>query len=265
MGFFDKLRELFGGIFGDISEIEKLKEQEENIYKVKEKSVKEELEAVEALLDWSKNQKSDVLKNAVELYYDKKKEIIEAFNDMIVKIKQDYIKPLSEISANMKTFKEILDNQEKALKKLEKAEKNLNKKKEALEKEEKTPYTDSDKLNKRKLDLDRAKEEFESSKSELENMNQSVEKMKADLTVFKFSTLTDAFKNLSEHEKNYLQNFEELFKVRENLIGIMQKEVQIANIKMDSVESEIKDESLIEKKPESGKMDEIQKENQDKT
>ncbi len=252
MGFFDRLKALFGGIFGDIPEIQKLKKQEDDIYNVKEKVAKEELEAVEALLDWARNQDSEVLKNAVELYYSKKKEIIEASKQMIEAIRNDYINPLAEIAENIKTFKEILDNKEKAEKTLEKTEKNLEKKKFDLEKEQSKIEKDLEKINKRKLEVEDAERELVTAEKELQAMNQMVEKTKIDLTKFKFSTLVDAFTKLSEHEKTYLHKFKEIFKIRENLIGIMEKEIQVAILESakPTIAEEAEEVSEIEPKDE---------------
>ena len=66
-----------------------------------------------------------------------------------------------------------------------------------------------------------------------------------------FSTLINAFNKLTEHEKAYLEKFEEIYKVRDNLISVMQKEVEIADLESKKAEETTETEAESEPKPET--------------
>ncbi|MHA1786537.1 MAG: hypothetical protein ACTSVE_15235 [Candidatus Helarchaeota archaeon] len=217
MSFLDKLKKQLG--LGDISAISKLKDEEADIYKAKEKVAKEELEANEALLEWSNNEDNDELKKAVEKYYEKKKEIIDAYRKMIDDIKEEYLLPIEKISHKVEILNEVIDEQEKIEKKLEKAKKNLEKREFDLEKETSKSEHKVDKIRKKEIAVEKAKSELEELQNSLENLNDRVSEMRKEVTAFKFATLKAGLIKLNEHEKTYMEIAKEIFPLRDALIN----------------------------------------------
>ncbi len=225
MEFLDKIKNRLG--FGDILSIQKLKKEEADVYKKKGDTAKEELEANEALLEWSTNEESEEIKKVVENYYNKRREIIEAYQIMIDKVKEEYLLPLEKIAQKVEILEETIDEQEKTEKKLEKARRNKEKKEFDLEKESSKVSRDVDKIRKKEMDVEKATTEVSSLEENLKNLNKRVVEMKAEVQEYKFSTLKSALIKLNEHEKAYADKFNEIFSEREKLINIMPGEVKV--------------------------------------
>jgi len=225
MSFLNKLKSKFG--FGDILSIEKLKKEESDVYKKKGDLAKEELEANEALLEWSETEQSEELKKTVEAYYQKKKEIIEAFEEMIDKAKEEYLLPLEKIAQKVEILEETIDEQEKTEKKLEKAKRKKEKKEFDLEKESSKLDRDVDKIRKKEIDLEKATSDVNSLVVDLNNVNKQVAEMKTEVQQYKYSTLKAALMKLNEHEKAYSDKALQIFPEREKLINSIPGEVKI--------------------------------------
>ena len=225
MSFLDKLKSKFG--LGDILSIEKLKKEEGDVYKKKGDVAKEELEANEALLDWSTNEESENLKKAVEDYYVKKKEIIEAYQEMIDKAKEEYLLPLEKISQKVEILEETTDDQEKTEKKLDKAQRKKEKREFDLEKESSKLDRNIDKIRKKEIDVQKSTSEVQNLENDLANLNKRVAEMKVEVQEFKFSTLKGALMKLNEYEKAYSDKLQEVFPERQKLIDSIPGEVKI--------------------------------------
>ncbi|NHI93994.1 MAG: hypothetical protein EAX96_16010 [Candidatus Lokiarchaeota archaeon] len=216
MSFLDKLKNKLG--LGDFAAITKLKNEEADVYKAKERVVKEEIEKNEALSNWSKNIEDEDLRKAVLKYYLKKKEIIESFSIMITNIREDYLTPLERISQKTEILNNAIDEQEKIETRIEKAERDLEKKKYELEKEESKVDRNVEKIRKKEADVKKAQTNFDKIQGELRNMNNRVEDMKNQMEAFKYSTLKAALMKLTEHEKTYLIKANEVFEIRDHVI-----------------------------------------------
>ena len=217
MSFLEKLKNKLG--IGDIAAITKLKNEEADVFKAKEKVVKEELEKNEALKNWSENIELENLKATVEEYYEKKKEIIEAFASYIEKSKKDYLLPLEKIAQKVEIVNDIIEDQEKTENKLEKAKKNVEKKEYDLDKEQNKVESQVDKIRKKELAVEKARSEVQELERSLANLNKRVEEMKKEVQDFKFGTLKAALTKLNEHENAYLVKANEVFAVRAKVLS----------------------------------------------
>ena len=217
MSFIDKIKSTFG--IGDIAAITKLKNEEADVFKAKEKVIKEELEKNEALQNWSENIELEPLKAAVEEYYEKKKEIIEAFNTFIKKAKKDYLLPLEKIAQKVETLNDLIEEKEKLEKKLEKAKKNFEKKDYELEKEQNKVETQVDKIRKKELDLEKAKTELQKQEKLYSDLTKRVENTRKEVQNFKHGTLKAALTKLNEYENAYLVKANEVFAVRGKVLS----------------------------------------------
>lgn len=238
LSFLDKIKSKLG--IGDIAAITKLKNEESDVFKAKEKVVKEELEKNEALKNWSDNIKLENLQAAVEQYYEKKKEIIEAFANFIEKGKRDYLLPLEKIAQKVEILNDVIEDQEKTETKIEKAKKNVEKKAYDLEKEQNKVDSQVDKIRKKELAVEKAKSEVEDHENKLINLNKRVEDMKKEVQKFKFGTLKAALTKLNEYEKEYLVKANEVFSVRDTVLSNIPGEALV--IKPESEEEKKKDE-----------------------
>ncbi|MHA1143360.1 MAG: hypothetical protein ACTSRW_01350 [Candidatus Helarchaeota archaeon] len=213
MSFFDKLK---SDLFGDISAIETLKNKEADIFKAKKKLAREELEGIEALREWSEAEQSDSLKTAVEKYYDTKKDIIEAYQDMIDKCLGDYVGALERIAQKVELLTEATNAKIKTEKKIEKTRDKLDKKKFDLEKAQASGK--GDKIRKKELEVEKIKTELTGLEKDLDGISKKVDELKEEVEEYKYKTLREALSERSKHEREYMDVAKKIFDAYDNLI-----------------------------------------------